>query len=70
MAILIKNMEMPKNCWDCKLGLYCNESILCIPIPKNVTENTKCRDIECPLENIVEVKPCIDDRPMGGFHDD
>ena len=70
MAILIKNMEMPINCWNCDLGLYCNHHIVCIPIAKDVTENSRCIDIECPLEDIVEVKPCIDDRPMGGFHDD
>ena len=70
MSILIKNMEMPKNCWSCALGIYCNEHIVCMLIAKDVSENSRCRDTECPLEHIVEVKPYTYDGPIGGFHDD
>ena len=70
MAILIKNMEMPKNCLSCKLNICCNGHIICMQIAKDVSEHTRSRDIECPLEYITEAKPCIDIGPMGGFHDD
>lgn len=62
MSVIVKGMEMPKNCYDCPLhdGEYgvCNILIMtvCDYIPK-----------ECPLVEMVHCKDCkyaefIDDR--------
>lgn len=54
MGIYLPNMEMPENCWDCKL-FY--DFILCLALqdqPKRYTDTGMGRPPECPLIEVPE----------------
>ena len=57
MSILIKGMEMPKNCSECKLGAiipigdYDTYSI-CPPLHRHIDKYTDTRRTDCPLIEI------------------
>ena len=55
MAVLIKNMEMPKCCADC--ALVCNDEYgleaLCVFIEDGIISDDGRRD-DCPLEEVSE----------------
>ena len=50
MSVLIKGMEMPKACWECKLKVYLFQQLWCVPSNKVMDrgDNTK-REPDCPL---------------------
>lgn len=52
MSILIKGMEMPKNCWECdfRTGLYC-EALFHEP-SINYYRGIKTRETFCPLVEV------------------
>lgn len=54
MSILIRDMEMPKACWECPLKVHLFQQLWCTPSNKviNRDDNTE-REPDCPL---VEVK--------------
>lgn len=59
MSVLIKGMEMPKNCNECKLrngiGKDCGKAIFhCAPLAEWVMPNPLGRANDCPL---VEIPP-------------
>lgn len=60
MAVLIKNMETPKCCANCKL--VCNDEygleILCVLIEDGIISDDGRRD-DCPLEESHEIQSII-----------
>ena len=55
MAVKIE-MEMPCNCWDCKIAVASNGSCFCPLIGAVVIDNPRMRDSECPLQEVKECK--------------
>lgn len=53
MSVLIKDMEMPKACWECQLKVYLFQQLWCVPSNKVIDrgDNTK-REPDCPLIEI------------------
>lgn len=50
------DMEMPENCWDCKLGIASNGSLFCPILGTVVIDNSGTRDSDCPLQEAKEYK--------------
>lgn len=57
MSILIKGMEMPKNCWSCPFHDDVDDCILLNQSCMKVWGETKRLD-DCPLVEIVHCKDC------------
>ena len=61
MSVLIKDMEMPKNCHNCELltriGVTYGAVYAC-QILNEVIGNVMVRQIRCPLVEIVHCKDC------------
>lgn len=48
MAVIIENMDMPDNCWQCSL---CNSrTLVCVVAHQFVDKCTKKRHHKCPLK--------------------
>ena len=54
MSILIKDMEMPKACWECPLKVHLYGGLWCTPSKRVIDrDNNTKREPDCPL---IEVK--------------
>ena len=55
MGVLIRDMEMPKACWECPLKVHLFQQLWCTPSNKviNRNDNTK-REPDCPLVEVPE----------------
>jgi len=50
MAVLIRDMEMPKSCVDCKVAVAVKDGVLCTPMFRIVKEKILSeRQQDCPL---------------------
>lgn len=54
--VIIKNLEMPKSCYDCELHNYHFCNITRNLVEKHIDDGTRAED--CPLEKLVTCKEC------------
>ena len=52
--VMIEGMEMPENCWDCKIAIASNRSLFCPVLGTVVIDNPRMRDSDCPLQEVKE----------------
>lgn len=60
MAVVIKNMDMPESCYDCRFNRYCqvqpyeNNRTYCTLSGLNTTDLFLLRHDMCPLEELAQ----------------